>query len=312
MHVFHQSTKPEQQQVLLKVLHYINENLTGDVSLETLADIANYSPFHFQKMFSEAISESPKQYIIRLKLEKAAHFIKLFPTMAISEISVVCGFSYNSIFSRAFKNYYGVSAETYRELPPKNLHLIKKKKEKMAHWEDIPWVKPITDIQENLEQVKILNPPQVITHYPFRIACIQTTLSHKENIYFAFKSLLQWAYPVGLITASTKYYGVWLDFPLITPAGKCRFLCGIEYNSDAKVGKGISLINFNKGQYVNHQISGSINNTLDALIVLNHHHLDNMGYCITEMICYEQFAMNPAEVSYDKNQRTILIPVKKK
>ncbi len=56
-----------------KVLAYIQEHLAEDLSLEKLSGIAFFSPFHFQKIFSHYIGESPKQYIMRLRLERTAH-----------------------------------------------------------------------------------------------------------------------------------------------------------------------------------------------------------------------------------------------
>ncbi|NVO02042.1 MAG: AraC family transcriptional regulator [Bacteroidetes bacterium] len=304
------SIKPEYQQVILKVLNYINQNIAGDVSLDAIAAIANYSPFHFQRVFSEAMNETPKQYVIRLRLERAAHFIKIFPNLPINEIADGCGFSSNSIFSRAFKNYYGISAEQFRELPTNKMQEIHNRKNLLSPINETPWITPITDIEEKIDSVKIDPLPTVSTKYPFKIACIQTSLSHKENISFAFKSLLRWAVPLKLISPSTKYFGVWLDFPFITPYDKCRFLCGIEFSSEIKTSKGISIIDFNKGEYLNYQLSGDINNTMASLIALNHNYMESTGYTISEMICYEQFEESPVDKPYEKNNRTILIPVK--
>jgi AraC family transcriptional regulator len=312
MHIHSHKIKPEYQQVILKVQHYINQNLEDDVSLETLAAIANYSPFHFQKIFLEALSETPKQYVIRLRIERAAHFIKIFPDLPINEIASGCGFSSNSVFSRAFKNYYGISAEKYKELPSDKLGEVNKKKNLFGLAEASSWISPINDIQEIINSVKISPAPVISTFYAFNIACIQTTLSHKENISFAFKSLLQWAIPQGLIRPDSKYFGIWLDFPFITSYAKCRFLCGIEVNPDVKPTKGISILPFNKGQYLSYSTTGNINETLHSLIALNHVYIDSMGYSISDMICYEQFAENPVEKPYEKNTRKLLLPVKAK
>ncbi len=54
-------------------MNFIFKNLKEELSLEKLASTANYSAFHFQKIFKQVIGESPKQYIIRLRLENAAH-----------------------------------------------------------------------------------------------------------------------------------------------------------------------------------------------------------------------------------------------
>lgn len=310
MHLHDQNIRPEYQESIGKVLHYINHNLAGDVSLETLAVVANYSPFHFQKIFSEALLETPKQYVIRLRLEKAAHFIKIFPQLPLNEIAANCGFSSNSIFSRAFKNYYGISAENYRELPSEQLNQVNRRNNQMTQWDATSWITPITDIQQKVETVKLSSSPKVETIYSFKIACIQTTLSHPKNISFAFQSLLQWAIPRGLISPSTKYFGIWLDFPFITPADKCRYLCGIEISSEIKTTKGISIQNFTKGPYLDYEMTGPMNETLGSLIALNHNYVDAMGYVISEMICYEQFTECPAERPYENISRHLLIPVK--
>jgi AraC family transcriptional regulator len=294
----------------MKVQHYISQNLTGDVSLETIAGIANYSPFHFQKIFTEAVLETPKQYVIRLRLERAAHFLMIFPNLAINEIATGCGFSSDSIFSRAFKNYYGISADKFRKLPGNKMQEIKKKINPSEREQDKSWISPISDIQEKIASVKLSSTPAVCTLYSFQIACIQTTLSHRENISFAYKSLIRWAIPQKLITPSTRYFGIWLDIPYLTPPDKCRYLCGIEISSDIKPAKGIVVLNFNKGLYINYKMTGNINKTLNSLIALNHNYIDSMGYSISEMICYEQFEKSPAEDLYEEIHRSLLIPIK--
>jgi AraC family transcriptional regulator len=310
MHIHDHHIKPEYRQVIMKVQHYINQNLTGDVSLETISAIANYSPFHFQKIFSEALLETPKQYVIRLRLERAAHYIKIFPDLAINEIASGCGFSSNSIFSRAFKSFYGISAEKFRELPDAMVQEINRKRARHSEWEEPSWIFPIEDIRTRTENSELSVLPEITTKYSFKIATIQTTLSHRENISFAFKSLCQWATPQKQITASTKFFGVWLDFPFITPFDKCRYLCGIEVTPEIKPSRGISLIDFNKGQYISYKMTGDINKTLDSLIVLNHNYIDALGYTISEMICYEQFDENPIEKPYENIWRNLMIPVK--
>jgi len=312
MPVHDRHIKTGYQQMVLKVQHYINQHLAEDLSLETLAGVAIYSPFHFQKIFSEAVSESPKQYVIRLRLERSAHFIKIFPQLPINEIASSCGFSSNAIFSRAFKNYYGVSAETYRGLPSDKLHQISKNKNQLSQWTNASWITPIADIQQKADTVKLTSAPTVNTIYSFHLASIQTTLSHPENISFAFQSLLQWASPRGLVAPSTRYFGIWLDFPFITSPDKCRYLCGLEINADIKPSKAINIQTVSKAQYLIYEMRGNMNETLDAMIALNHNYVEAMGYIVSEMICYELFDECPADKPYGEINRRLLFPVKMK
>jgi AraC family transcriptional regulator len=310
MHIHDHNIKPEYRNAVMKVQHYINQNLTGDVSLDTLAGIANYSPFHFQKIFADAVLETPKQYVIRIRLERAAHFIKIFPDLPISEIASGCGFSSDSIFSRAFKNYYGISADKFRKLPVNKIQEVKTKRKNFPIGPEESWISPISDIQEKIDTVKISSSPEVSTMYSFQIACFQTTLSHRENISFAFKSLIQWAIPQNIITSSTKYFGILLDIPYLTSPDKCRYLCGIELNSEIRPAKGIVVLTFKKGLYINYKMAGNMHETLNSLIALNHNYIESMGYSISEMICYEQFEESPANEPYEKINRTLLIPIK--
>ena len=56
---------------LRRVLDYIAANIGDDITLVALAAIAGYSPFHFARKFTLAMSISPHRYISRMRLENA-------------------------------------------------------------------------------------------------------------------------------------------------------------------------------------------------------------------------------------------------
>lgn len=314
MHHQGHTIKLEYQQAVRKVLHYVNQNILGDVSLETLAGIANYSPFHFQKIFSDAISESPKQYVMRLRLERAAHYLKVFPNLPVVEIAIGCGFSSASIFSRAFKKYYSVNAQVFREMSAKEISKrlklnIKNTKHLSLEMSNI-WINNIIDPMDSGITIQISPPPIVKMFQSIKIAYIQTTLNHPESISFAFKSLIKWAIPQGIIAADTRYIGIWLDVPFYTSPDKCRYLAGIELTSEIKSKKDIDVLTMHGGKYTFFNSIGTLEFTLNQMIALNHHYLSQLGYEIAEIICYEIFDECPAYKQYDLIQKTILVPVK--
>ncbi len=61
----------DQKRRIAHVVNYISEHLDDQVSLETLAGVAHYSPFHLQKVFKQIVGDSPKQYMMKLRLETA-------------------------------------------------------------------------------------------------------------------------------------------------------------------------------------------------------------------------------------------------
>jgi AraC family transcriptional regulator len=98
------------------VIDYILANPATQISLQTLAGLAHYSPFHLQKIFKEIIGESPKQYMLKLRLESAFHLLIIHPHKSIQEIAADSGFSSHAVFSRAIRSYFGYSPGQLREL----------------------------------------------------------------------------------------------------------------------------------------------------------------------------------------------------
>ncbi|MBP7051308.1 MAG: AraC family transcriptional regulator [Phycisphaerae bacterium] len=97
-----------------RVMDYIEANLAGDLSLGALARVANFSAFHFHRVFNAIVGETLNQFIQRRRVEKAAGFLLGSPTKSVTEIALDCGFSGSAAFARAFKRAFGVSASEYR------------------------------------------------------------------------------------------------------------------------------------------------------------------------------------------------------
>ena len=173
-----------------------------------------------------------------------------------------------------------------------------------------PWNHNIAGQIENIAGISI-SPPPVIRSYPsLRIACYQTTLSHPENISFAFKSLMQWAIPHDMVTPDTRYIGIWLDVPLYTSPEKCRYIAGIELKNDIKTIKGIDILTMNEGKYAGFSMTGDLESTLNNLVALNHKYLAETGYEIADIICYEIFDESPTSKPYNEINRNLLVPVR--
>ncbi|MFP4469190.1 MAG: AraC family transcriptional regulator [Bacteroidales bacterium] len=56
-----------------RVMDFVERNLSADLNLETLAGVANFSPFHFHRLFSAMTGETLNHFIRRARLERAEH-----------------------------------------------------------------------------------------------------------------------------------------------------------------------------------------------------------------------------------------------
>ena len=88
-------------------IDYIVRNLDGDLQLEEVARVACFSPFHFHRVFRSLMGETMKQFVKRLRLERALYLMSHAPDRSLTEIALECGFSSSSDFSRSFKAKYG-------------------------------------------------------------------------------------------------------------------------------------------------------------------------------------------------------------
>ena len=76
-----------------RVIDYIDQNIDKSLTLDELAQVANFSKFHFNRIFHSFIGEALFQFIQRLRIEKAAYLLLTNPRNSITEIAYQCGFS---------------------------------------------------------------------------------------------------------------------------------------------------------------------------------------------------------------------------
>jgi AraC family transcriptional regulator of arabinose operon len=98
---------------LLKVLKYIEDNLSKDITIEQLSNIIHFHPNYFIRFFRDHMGCSPIQYINRMRLEKAKNLLKA-TNLSIKEITDLTGFNDASYFSKKFKKDIGLSPLEYR------------------------------------------------------------------------------------------------------------------------------------------------------------------------------------------------------
>jgi AraC family transcriptional regulator len=105
---------PELLQQMLPALMRIQAHLEEDLSLETLAAAANLSEWHFLRRFQTLTGETPKQHVLRLRVERAAYWL-LTRRAAILDVALDCGFRSHETFTRAFRRILGTSPRSYRD-----------------------------------------------------------------------------------------------------------------------------------------------------------------------------------------------------
>ncbi|MEL6132448.1 MAG: AraC family transcriptional regulator [Bacteroidota bacterium] len=109
------STKMELYRRLCQARNYIHHNLDTSLDLDTLAQVACLSKFHFIRLFKEAFGQTPRQYLIGHRLEHARRLL-LNSSKTFHEICQEVGLKDSSSFGRLFKRNYGATPQIYRQM----------------------------------------------------------------------------------------------------------------------------------------------------------------------------------------------------
>ena len=106
-------TKEKYRKTLLPLLVHIEEHLDEDLSLKALAALAGFSPHHFHRVFQHVTGETPKEYVRRLRLERAVYRLKVSPDNVL-DIALEAGFQTHESFTRAFTQHFAMSPSDLR------------------------------------------------------------------------------------------------------------------------------------------------------------------------------------------------------
>jgi AraC family transcriptional regulator len=110
-----QNSKREYVSRINRVIDYIKNNITEDLSLEQLSNIAAFSKYYFHRIFKSISGENLNSYVNRIRIEKSAYFLIHHPETPITSIAYDSGFSSPAVYSRAFKAHYKITPSQWRE-----------------------------------------------------------------------------------------------------------------------------------------------------------------------------------------------------
>jgi AraC family transcriptional regulator len=294
-----------------RVLEYINNNLAENLALDALSDVSCFSPFHFHRIFHAFIGETPNDYVNRLRLERAANCLSISDSDSITEVALKCGFSSSSAFARAFKNHFGYSATQWRNggyaeyINSKICKNESKKAQDIFTPENYVYdVNNIRNFEETIMEVEIKLMPKL------HVAFIATYEGYNSKIGRAFEKLCRWGFPRGLISRNTKFVGVSLDCPGITPDDKCRYNACITVPENVLPEKEIGITDIPEQKCLVAQFNGKqeeLSAFYDELISV---HLPACGCLPAEAPAYEIYLNDPNKDPERKFVLQACIPVK--
>ena len=108
---------PDTRERVVRARDFLDEHLSDDVDLRTLAREVALSPFHLARSFRQQVGESPHRYLVRRRLDRAAELLVATP-LTVTQVCHRVGFGSPAHFSQAFRRRFGVAPSLYRTLAP--------------------------------------------------------------------------------------------------------------------------------------------------------------------------------------------------
>ncbi|WP_438003469.1 AraC family transcriptional regulator [Sorangium sp. So ce321] len=97
-----------------RIEKFVDGELSSNFGLVDLAGLVGYSPDHFSRLFKHAFQQTPYQYVLSRRIERAMTMLR-DERLSIAEIALACGFANQGHLTTAFKRRTGTTPGAYRK-----------------------------------------------------------------------------------------------------------------------------------------------------------------------------------------------------
>jgi AraC family transcriptional regulator len=280
-----------------RVIDHLNANLRSAYSLDELAEVACFSPYHFHRVFKSITGETVHEYAKRLRLEKAAR-LAADNKFKMAEIAVECGFESTTDLSRSFKARFGVPPSRFT----RNAWLKHTRGDELA-----PQLK-IVGLQQaeapRNTHVEICDKPAQ------RIAYLRIVGAYEPaNFMRGWEEFSGWAVGAGVMDKGTLL-GMSQDDPDITPWDKYRYDMCLTVAKDVRPEGNIGIRVLPAQRYVRLTCQGDIQEVARAWDWLFRQWLPQSEWQPADGYCIEEYVTNPIKSGWETFDLAGLVPVK--
>jgi AraC family transcriptional regulator len=250
-----------------RVMDFIEQHLGEPLTLEQLAAVACFSPYHFHRLFTATTGEPLYQFILRLRLERAASQLRFNRARSVTAIALDNGFGSSAAFARAFRAAFGVSATTFRAEGRKKCEAIRKTRQDPP---DAGGYHPLTDAAMTAADpsarrmpmstfpgaaalpVKEAQSVRIETIEPMLVAYVRHIGPYAGDAALfgrLFGTLCQWVGTRGLFGPTTKMLTIYHDNPDVTDADKLRISVCATVPAGTKADGEVGVLTIEGGKY---------------------------------------------------------------
>lgn len=309
---------------LQKVTQYIEEHLSRKISLQELAEVANFSKYHFSRVFTSIIGMTPYSYITNRRLEQSLHYL-MNTDKSILEISILCGFESASNFNAAFKKHYkhtpseirkssnvsgsltsvsgSLSSRSNISLPNSNSQQEINSSSRYIEGGNNHFLRRIWDMNITIKELP-----------DFEVAYVRHVGSYLDT-YLAWNKLGEWAAKHNLFPPNHQFIGISLDDPSVTAEFACRYDACVTIHSSFEKNSDEAEIMYKTlpgGLYALYQFYDTVDRFAIAYQVVFGQWLPNSDYIPEDKPSLEFSMNNPAQDPEGKAKIDLYVPIRKR
>ncbi|MEL0638235.1 GyrI-like domain-containing protein [Marinomonas sp. TI.3.20] len=265
-----------------RVIQYIESNLNKKISLSDVANVSNFSVYHFHRIFTGIFGETVNDYIVRRRLERAVNLLIFKTYLSVTQVALDSGFSSSANFSKAIKLHFGFSPSEIRnpeKVKDSKIGKISSKYGKDFHPSDL-YPARITNQVMNKPNAEDINMKVEVKELAGQRVCTLASQCgyEPEAIYEAWDKLIDWASNNGIKQDEQKRFAFAFDNPTVTPVDKCRYTASVVIGEDVQVKPPFSLSEIPKGKYAVRYFKGNPEETIKAQLSIYSDWLPNSGF----------------------------------
>jgi AraC family transcriptional regulator len=256
-------------QRLERVALYIEKHLGESFDLNTLADIAHLSPYHFHRIYHAIAGETIAATVKRLRLHRAAGYL-VQTSMGIAQIAKSTGYQNVQSFTRIFKTEFDLPPAQYRKQGTHTRFQATTTKSALSRDVSILELAPMSGVG----------------------------LVHRGSFMMikrSFDSVYRWVQANGLSDAVTKVIGIYDDDPFTVPEAQLRSRACLILSGSVSVEPPIVQVNISGGICAVLRHQGPYADMRLAYQWLYGQWLPRSGYLVADAPVFEVYLNHPRD-----------------
>ena len=228
----------EHLEAVHRMQEYIEENLSSEITMAQLADVAMYSPWYSYRLFVQHLDMTPAVYIRRLRLSKSALRLR-DENVRITDVAYESGFESVDGYQRAFYREFGRNPYEY-SVSPSPIYLF------------TPYKVLNVRIRKESEMKEVKNVFVQVVERPARKVIIKRGKEATEYWKYCEEVGCDvWGLLTSIKSISGEPVCLWLPKSYIAP-GTSEYVQGVEVEPDyqGEVPEGFDVIEFPASKFL--------------------------------------------------------------